>query len=119
MDIDRYVKHVEPVRFRAGETIFRAGDEGDALYVVGEGQVELSLPEGRTVTVTKGETFGELSIIDRAPRSADATAATDVQLHPVNRSLFLVLVQDTPHFALEVMKSMSDRLRRSTRANPT
>jgi CRP-like cAMP-binding protein len=54
-----------------------------------------------------------MSIIDKHPRSADAVAVTDVELFPISRGLFLVLVQETPHFALEVMKSLSDRLRRA------
>ncbi len=54
-----------------------------------------------------------MSIIDKSPRRADAVAATDVQLFAINRGLFLVLVQDAPHFALEVMKSLTDRLRRA------
>jgi CRP-like cAMP-binding protein len=58
-----------------------------------------------------------MSIIDKHPRSADATAVTDTRLYPVSRGLFLVLVQETPHFALEVMKSLTDRLRRANALN--
>ena len=54
-----------------------------------------------------------LALIDGHSRSADVVASTDVELYPVNRSLFLVLVQDTPFFALEVMKSLTERLRRA------
>jgi CRP-like cAMP-binding protein len=113
MDIAVYAKHGEPVTFQRGDVIFRKGDEGDLMYVVGEGDVELVLEDGQKVTIGAGASFGEMSIIDRSPRSADAVAVTDVQLYPINRGLFLVLVQDTPHFALEVMKSLTDRLRRA------
>jgi CRP-like cAMP-binding protein len=113
LNIDLYAKGAEPVRYKAGETIFRRDDEGDVLYIVGAGEVELVIEDGRTVRVGAGESFGEMSIIDKHPRSADAVAVTDVELFPISRGLFLVLVQETPHFALEVMKSLSDRLRRA------
>ena len=115
MSFDLYARHVEPVRFRAGEVIFRKGDAGDVLYVIGEGEIELVMGEHVAVRLREGDMFGEMSIIDQEPRSADAAAVTDVVLFPINRGLFLVLVQDTPHFALEVMKSLADRVRR---ANP-
>jgi CRP/FNR family transcriptional regulator, cyclic AMP receptor protein len=113
MNIELYAKSGEPVRHRAGDVIFRKGDDGDVLYIVGSGEVELVLDERHSVKVGKGESFGEMSIIDKSPRSADAIAVSDVELYPINRGLFLVLVQDTPHFALELMKSLTDRLRRA------
>ena len=68
---------------------------------------------GSRATVGPGHSFGEMALIDGHSRSADVVASTDVELYPVNRSLFLVLVQDTPYFALEVMKSLTERLRRA------
>jgi CRP-like cAMP-binding protein len=60
-----------------------------------------------------GGSFGETSIIDTSSRSADAAASTEVQLCPISRRLFLVLVQKTPHYTLDVMKSLTDRVRRA------
>ena len=114
MDIRVYVSKVETERHVAGETIFERGDRGDLMYIVKDGEVTITYGEGRTVTVGAGESFGEMALIDGHVRSADVQAATDVELYPVDRSLFLVLIQDTPFFALEVMKSLTDRLRRAT-----
>ena len=69
--------------------------------------------ETRSVRLGAGESFGEMSLIDKRPRSATVTAVTDVVLAPISQGAFLVLVQDTPYFALEVMQSLSDRLRRA------
>jgi CRP-like cAMP-binding protein len=113
MEIDVYVQRIEPVRYGAGEVIFRKNDDGDVMFLVGEGEIELTLEDGRTVPVGPGESFGEMSIIDKHLRSADATAVTDAKVYPISRGLFLVLVHETPHFALEVMKSLTDRLRRA------
>ncbi len=119
MDLVRYVDHEEPVSYAAGTVIFRQGDRGDVMYIVKQGEVQLTYGVGQTTTVGPGSSFGEMALIDRNPRSADALAATDVQLYPVNQRLFFVLVHDTPYFALEVMKSLSDRLRRANGALPT
>ncbi len=62
-------------------------------------------------TVKDGEFFGEMSLIDDAPRSARAVARTDCKVVPVNRHDFLFLIQETPLFALQVMHLMAERLR--------
>ena len=115
MSLARYVKSQTPVSYPAGSMIFRQGDEGDVMYVVNAGDVELSYVGGQPVVVGAGGSFGEMALIDRQPRSATATARTDVSLYSVNQGLFFVLVQATPDFALEVMESLSDRLRRANR----
>jgi CRP-like cAMP-binding protein len=113
MNVDLYAKCGETVHHSAGDVIFRRGDDGDVLYIVRDGTVELVLEDGTGVQVGPGESFGEMAIIDKSPRSADAVAVTDVELCSISRGVFLVLVQDTPHFALELMKSLTDRLRRA------
>jgi CRP/FNR family cyclic AMP-dependent transcriptional regulator len=114
VDIRVYVSKGEVVRHLAGETIVKRGEPGDLMYIVKDGEVTITYGEGQTVRVGAGESFGEMALIDGHVRSADAVAFTEVELYPVDRSLFLVLVQDTPFFALEVMKSLTDRLRRAT-----
>jgi CRP-like cAMP-binding protein len=97
--------------FAAGETIFVEGDEGRHMYVVLEGTVRLSVT-GRTLEkVARGGVFGEMALIDAAPRSATATALTDCTLAPVSSPRFKALIQENPEFALEIMRVMAARLR--------
>ncbi len=56
--------------------------------------------------------IGEMALIDHLPRSASARATTDAKLVPIDQRRFLFLVQETPFFAIHVMKVMADRLRR-------
>ncbi len=101
-----------PLLFTAGQVIFHQGDAGDFMYGVVEGTVEL-LRQGTVIaTLGPGEVFGEMAILDRQPRSADAMAKTDVKLAPVDERRFLMLVQNHPYFALTVMRIMAERLRR-------
>jgi CRP-like cAMP-binding protein len=60
--------------------------------------------------------FGEMALIDGAPRSATAIAATDVKLVPVGEKQFLFLVSRTPYFALNVMRALARRLRATNNA---
>jgi CRP-like cAMP-binding protein len=101
----------EPKSFKSGETIFREGDPADCLYVVREGQVDITLGNRLLKPLGEGEIFGEMALIDGAPRSASAVARSDVTLIPVNEKQFAFLVGQLPYFALGVMRIMAERLR--------
>ena len=97
--------------FAPGETIFVEGDDGGLMYVVLDGSVRLSVT-GRTLEkVGKGGVFGEMALIDAAPRSATATALTACTLVPVTAERFRSLVKESPDFAVEIMRVMAARLR--------
>ena len=98
-----------------GETIFNAYEMGAEMYVILAGEVELSI-DGKTFEVLgPGEPFGEMALIDQAPRTATATAKTACKLAIISEKRFLFLVQTMPHFALDIMKVMADRLRKMNR----
>jgi CRP-like cAMP-binding protein len=101
--------------FKAGETIFTEGDEGKMMYIIKQGEVEISVRGMVVETVKTGGIIGEMALIDPGPRSATTTAATDCQLVPINEQRFLFMVQQTPYFSLEVMKVMGNRLRNMNR----
>ncbi|HVO25305.1 MAG TPA: cyclic nucleotide-binding domain-containing protein [Candidatus Margulisiibacteriota bacterium] len=97
--------------FSAGQAIFSTGQPGEMMYVVKEGEVEVII-NGKVIdTVGPGGIIGEMALIDKRPRSATAVAKTDCKLVSVNEQRFQRLVQQTPHFALQVMKIMAQRLR--------
>jgi CRP-like cAMP-binding protein len=103
----------------AGEVIFREFDMGAEMYVILEGEVELRIGSRVVETLSSGEPFGEMALIDQAPRVATAIAKTDCKLAVIPEKRFLFMVQTTPHFALQIMKVMADRLRRmNERAAP-
>ncbi len=102
-------------RYAAGDVIFHAGDAAKEMYVLLEGAVDISL-EGRTVEeLGPGSVFGEMAIVDDAPRSADAVARTDVRVEPIDEEWFKHLIRRSPTFGLHVMSVMAQRLRRYMR----
>ncbi|RPI07986.1 MAG: cyclic nucleotide-binding domain-containing protein [Actinobacteria bacterium] len=98
--------------FAAGDTIFLEGEVGDCMYGVVSGQVELKHGANTVGTVDEGDVFGEMAIIDKSPRALSAIAAKDCSLAVIDQREFLFLVHETPTFALEVMSSLAERLRR-------
>ena len=101
-----------PVReFKAGEAIFHEEDGADVMYIIKSGNVELRLGNRLLETVSANNIFGEMALIDSAPRSATAIAATDVQVVSVGEKQLAFLVSQTPYFALNVMRVMARRLR--------
>ena len=103
--------NIEARSFKAGSVIFREGDAANELFVIKSGQVRIQIGN-RTVTELGQESiFGEMALIDKEPRSATATAITDVELVPVSEKQFLFLVSQTPYFALKVMRVLAQRLR--------
>jgi CRP-like cAMP-binding protein len=98
--------------FKEGDTIFEAGDQGDVMYAVVEGELEVLLNGKVIETCGPGGIVGEMAIIDSKPRSATVKARTDCKLVPIDEKRFTFMVQQTPFFALQVMRITVDRLRR-------
>ncbi len=101
---------------KPGETIFKEGETAKELYVIQSGQVEIQLGNRLLATLEANDIFGEMALIDSAPRSATATAKTDVALVPISRKDFLDLVSRAPTFALDIMTVLARRLRAANRA---
>ena len=106
-----------PVKeFKTGDIIFRQGDAATEFYVVQSGKVDIRLGNRLLGTVGDRDIFGEMALIVAAPRSATAVAATDVRLVAVGEKQFLFMVSQTPHFALNVMRTLARRLRAQNNA---
>lgn len=96
----------------AGQVIFQKGGIADQMYVVIEGEVEITI-DGKFLDITGvGGIVGEMALIDSSPRSATAIAKTECKLVPVDQKRFTFLVQQTPNFAINVMKIMVERIRK-------
>lgn len=101
----------EPREVAAGETVFAEGDAGHEMFGLISGAVELRKGDLTVRTLEPGETFGEMAIVSDAPRSLTAVATESSQLAVIDERTFLFLVHETPMFAIQVMRSLAERVR--------
>jgi CRP/FNR family cyclic AMP-dependent transcriptional regulator len=107
---------IDVVRFDKGATIFSFGDVGDTLYIVREGVVQVFVEnyEGRKIILgenTRGDIFGEISLLDGGPRTATAVATEDAELFALERQDLLDLITKHPHAAMDLLTVVGRRLR--------
>ena len=115
------VHYLEAIRFPQFSHIIRQGQHGDAMYMVAEGEVRvLTIVEGKEsilATLTPGDCFGEISLLDQGPRSADIIANKDSVLLRISHAAFDRLVREAPALALPFLLALSravvQRLRRT------
>ncbi|MCP6761802.1 MAG: cyclic nucleotide-binding domain-containing protein [Fischerella sp. CENA71] len=107
-----FQKQPGPVIFSPGQVIFEEGQLGNCMYGVVEGEVELRV-KGRIVeTIEPGNVFGTGVLIGIKKRTYTAIAKTECKLACLDQARFLFAVQETPVFAIEVIRNYSERLTR-------
>jgi CRP-like cAMP-binding protein len=104
-------QETDALQLAPGDSLFREGEKGEKMYVLLEGEMEILLGDFVLETVGKGALIGEMALIDDNPRTASVVAKTPCRLAEIDRRRFHFLVQQTPHFATHVMRTLADRLR--------
>lgn len=104
--------------FGKGQLIILAEDPGDTLFAIEKGEVKVSLVnyDGKEFILSllgEGEVFGELSLLDDQPRSANVTAVEDTELVMIRRTDFLQLLTSIPQIAVSLLEELASRLRRT------
>lgn len=104
--------------FEAGQVMFRAGDAGDACYIVIDGSIQITVdtPKGPIVVNTLGrnEIIGEIAIFGDVPRTATATAVTRLDTLRISKDLFYSVIRENPDAALELIRILASRLANTT-----
>ncbi|MDB6025552.1 MAG: Cyclic nucleotide-binding protein [Verrucomicrobiales bacterium] len=116
MEMEKVRQAARELTFGAGQVIFKEGDQGDGMYVVKTGIVQISAnvspTERRVLTrVGPGDIFGEMAIIDKAPRSASASAEIETIVYFIPSADFLKMLEQVPILALTLLRDVSRRLR--------
>ena len=98
-----------------GDYIFREGDEGDEMYIIQTGRVSIQkVIRGKKTPLTvleKGDFFGEMSVLERLPRTADAEAIEDADLISINSATFGEMIRSNPEIAVRMLRKYSMRMR--------
>lgn len=102
--------------FRAGTAIVRLGEPGDTFYVILDGHALVVRETGRPLKLHTGDFFGELALIESAPRSADVIATHDVTALAIGHTAFKKLLRSEAAFTHAILKTVVGRLRNDQRA---
>ncbi len=103
------------IEVKAGEVLFREGETGDCMYILIEGEADISINGVFFEHCRQGTFMGELAVIDGSPRFATVMAKRDCKFVVVDRRRFHYLVDEAPRFAIDVMRVMAQRLRNCDR----
>ncbi len=107
----------QAVEVQSGEKLISEGEEGQCLYIILKGTVDVHRGEVHIVTLGDGDHFGEMALIDKAPRSADVTAGSAGKLLKISRKNFFEVIRKEPQLASKLLWSflqvLSARLRKS------
>jgi CRP-like cAMP-binding protein len=113
IDIFKHSESIEQIP--GGQVIFEQGDPADVMYAVVDGALEVEVNGTIVGTIGPGEVVGEMALVDRErrPRSATVRASTDSRVVAVDEAEFMRLVHRTPFFALQLLRIVAERLRRT------
>lgn len=110
-DLKIIARHVETISLGEGRTIVRAGDDGDALFVILTGSAEVERDGQIVATLADGDYFGELALLDPAPRAATVIATSDTELAALGVRMFRVLLREVPGIGAKLLADLAVRVR--------
>ena len=113
-ELTRELADNPPIRHDRGAQIITEGQTGVLMYVVLEGEVAASIHGDMVERIGPGGVFGEIALVDAAPRVASAVAATDCSLLAINRNSFLGMVKSSPEFGISLLGALVERTRSVT-----
>lgn len=108
---DLFSRETETKNLAPGDTLFKMGDPGDAMFVLLEGAMDVVVGDKVVEHSTRGAIVGEMALIDQSPRGATVVARKPSRLAKIDQRRFLYLIKLNPFFATHVMKVLADRLR--------
>ena len=100
-----------PLRVAAGRVLCREGEVGREFFVIGEGEAAVTVAGHEVAVLGPDDFFGELALLDGAPRNATVTALTPMEVHVLNRAEFATLLDVSPVVARRILRVVGPRLR--------
>ncbi|MBA3490956.1 MAG: cyclic nucleotide-binding domain-containing protein [Rubrobacteraceae bacterium] len=114
-DLERLYRMAETVSIPTGQLVLREGDPGDSLYVVLEGELEVTKRQGSQDVLLAlydpGQFFGEMALLEQAPRSASVRTVQESRLLVISQAAFQSLLSCSPAAPLRILHTVTSRLR--------
>jgi len=110
-ELQAIVRAAKEVSHPDGHVIAREGDRGIGFFLITEGKVKVSIGGKARASLGPGDFFGEISLLDRGPRTATVTAVMPVKLIGITFWVFRGLLEEHPSIAMKVLEVVARRLR--------
>lgn len=104
-------RSVSEIEIPAGTRLLTAGEPGGELFLIVDGEAAVTNSRGRTAALKAGDYFGEMSLIDGAPRSATVDASTPTRLLVLGQQDFWRVLDGAPSISRKIMQTLSQRVR--------
>lgn len=117
-DLSLIAKLAEEIEVPAGRVLIRQGDPGREAFVISKGTARATIRGKKSAQLHPGECFGEMALLDSAPRTATVTAETDMRLLVLGSRQFSTLIEDVPGVGRRVLAALAERLREAERLQP-
>jgi CRP/FNR family transcriptional regulator, cyclic AMP receptor protein len=111
-------RHAETVRLEPGVELTRQGAEGDAFYVILDGTARVEVDGHETSELAPGDYFGELALLDGAPRSATVVSIDDLEVAVLGVRMFRTLLREFPDLSAQLLAGMAGALREARGGTP-
>ena len=118
-ELEAVANAVREVRHPTGAVIAAEGEPGAGLFIIDEGQADVTIGGKRVNQLKPGDFFGEMALLDGGPRTATVTATTDVVLFVLTEWVYRGLLAEHASIAVHTLETMAARLRKATKAATT
>jgi CRP/FNR family transcriptional regulator, cyclic AMP receptor protein len=109
-ELDELAKRTDDLDFAAGKVLCSEGEVGSEFYVIMDGKAEVTRAGQQVASLGEGDFFGEVALVQDAPRTATVTATTPIRCFVLTRGRFLNLLDDSPGVERKVMRALAKRL---------
>lgn len=114
-ELQTIARQVREITHDKGAVIATEGEPGAGLFVIDEGEADVSIGGRKVNHMKAGEFFGEMALLDGGPRTATVTATTDIRLYALTEWVFRGLLAEHPSIAMRTLETMAGRLRNATK----
>jgi CRP-like cAMP-binding protein len=118
-DLQTIARQVREITHDAGYVIATEGDPGAGLFVIADGEADVTIGGKRVNHLEGGDFFGEMALLDGGPRTATVTATTPITLYALTEWVFRGLLAEHPSIAMRTLETMASRLRGATKTTTT
>jgi CRP/FNR family transcriptional regulator, cyclic AMP receptor protein len=115
-ELQTIARQVREIKHEAGHVIAEEGEPGAGLFVIDEGEADVTIGGKKVNHMKAGDFFGEMALLDGGPRTATVTATTDITLYALTEWVFRGLIAEHPGIAMRTLETMATRLRNATKA---